>query len=180
MKRSGVEFGHSRRNLETAENPTRCMRCNRLRRRCLQRPNQYRLVCFGGPNTSNFEDVTGSPFPGTVYNGVLTSGGIRYAERFAGQTLGFSGDNDVLSGAPSNPLTLQVGAANQNLDVGFDNGTNDLIPCGLLGCSDPNGYGEGSLAALFPTLVSQVGFQSFFAENVGASIWSSSSGQMER
>ena len=133
-----------------------------------------------GPNTSNFEDVAGSPFPGTVYNGVLTSGGVRYAERFAGQTLGFSGDNDVLSGAPSNPLTLQVGAANQNLDVGFDNGTNDLIPCGLLGCSNPNGYGEGSFAALFPTLVSQVGFQSFFAENVGASIWSSSSGQMER
>ena len=76
-----------------------------------------------GPNTSNFEDVTGSPFPGTVYNGVLTSGGVRYAERFAGQTLGFSGNNDVLSGAPSNPLTLQLGAANQNLDVGTDNGT---------------------------------------------------------
>jgi hypothetical protein len=40
-----------------------------------------------------------------------------FAERFVGQTLGFSGNFDVLSGSPSDPLTLQVGDPNQNINV---------------------------------------------------------------
>src|SRR6476646_7240082 len=97
-----------------------------------------------GHQLIDFEDQPATPFPGTVYNGVLTSAGAQFAERFAGQTLSFNGDNDVLSGSPTGPLTLQPGAAGQNLDLGTDNGTHNLIPCGALGCSSPNGYGEGS------------------------------------
>lgn len=120
-----------------------------------------------GPSLVNFEDVAGVAFPGVVYNGILVSGGASLAERFVGQTLSFNGDNDVLSATATGPLTLQVGAANQNLDVGTDNGTHNLLGCGPRGCADPNGYGEGSFAILFPGLVSEFGYQGFFADSGG-------------
>ncbi|HEY0436058.1 MAG TPA: hypothetical protein VGC92_05425, partial [Phenylobacterium sp.] len=118
-----------------------------------------------GHQVIDFEDAAASPFPGTVYNGILTSGGAQLSERFAGQILGASGDNDTLSGSPTGPLTLQAGANSQNLDLGTDNGTHNLIPCGPLGCSDPNGYGEGAFAVLFPTLTSYFGLQEYFADS---------------
>lgn len=118
-----------------------------------------------GPNLVNFEDVPAVAFPGIVYDGILVSGGASLAERFVGQTLSFNGDNDVLSGTPTGPLTLQVGAANQNLDVGTDNGTHNLLGCGPRGCSDANGYGEGSFAILFSGLVSEFGYEGFFGDS---------------
>lgn len=121
-----------------------------------------------GKSLIDFEDAAASPFPGTVYNGVLASGGATLSERFAGQVLSFAGDNDVLSGNPTGPLTLQAGAANQNLDLGTDNGTHNLIPCGPRGCADPNGYGEGAFAVLFAGGTSYFGFQEFFADSPNA------------
>jgi hypothetical protein len=118
-----------------------------------------------GPNLVDFEDVAALPFPGVVYNGILVSGGAKLAERFVGQTLSFSGNSDVLSGIPTGPLTLQIGAANQNLDVGIENGTHNLLGCGPRGCLDANGYGEGSFAILFPGLVSEFGYQGLFGDS---------------
>lgn len=112
----------------------------------------------------DFEDAAAAPFPGVNYDGILNSGGARFAERFAGQNLSFSGGNDVLSGSPGGPLTLQTGAPGRNLDLGTDNGTHNLIPCGNLGCLDGNGYGEGSFAVLFAHPTSFFGFQQFFDE----------------
>ena len=121
-----------------------------------------------GPNTVDFEDVAGAPFPGVVYNGILTSDGVQFGKYFAGQTLSTNGPpsdpNDTLSNTASNPLTLQVGGANNNLSVGTDYGTNNLVGCGPLGCMDPNGYGEGSIAMVFPHLISQFGIETYFGD----------------
>jgi hypothetical protein len=118
-----------------------------------------------GHSTIDFEDQPAAAFPGVVYDGILTSDGQSFAERFVGQTLSFNGDNDVLSGSPSGPLTLQVGAASQNLDLGTDDGTHDLIPCGALGCSNADGYGEGSFAVRFAAPVSYFGMEQLFADS---------------
>ncbi len=122
------------------------------------------VVAYGttGPNVIDFEDVAAAAFPGVNYDGILTSGGATLAERFVGQTLSFSGDLDVLSGLPSGPLALQVGAAGENLAVGTDTGTNGLYPWGPKGAPLPDGYGEGSFAVLFSGDVSNFGFESFF------------------
>ncbi len=117
-----------------------------------------------GPNLVDFEDVAGAPFPGVVYNGILTSGTVQFGKYFAGQTVGSLGNNDTLTSTATNPLTLQVGGANNNLSVGTDDGTNNLIGCGALLCQDADGYGEGSIAMMFPHQISQFGIQMLFAD----------------
>jgi len=121
-----------------------------------------------GPNVVDFSDVAGAAFPGVNYDGVLVSGGARFAERFVGQTLGVLGANDTLSSSASGPLTLQTGLAGQNLAVGTDLGTNGLYPYGPVGFPGPDGYGEGSFAILFPGPVSTFGFESFFGDAASA------------
>ena len=113
------------------------------------------LTCDG---TVTFDDVTGGAAPGTNYDAVFESGGADFAERFAGQTLTANGDFDVLSGSPSNPLALQTGAANQNLNV-FDNaGSQVLTGLGPVGFPNSNAIGEGSFAVLFDFDQSEFGF----------------------
>lgn len=80
--------------------------------------------------------------------------GVRFAERFAGQTLGTippvgagMGPFDSISGLPAGPLLLQPGAPMQNLAVmGLDKQLNGV---GVLGSSQFDGVGEGSIAILF-------------------------------
>jgi hypothetical protein len=98
---------------------------------------------------STFDDVQGGAAPGVSYDGFLSSGGVRFAERFVGQTLSYNGNFDVVSGIPTNPLTLQAGLPGQNLDV-FDYATNVLTGLGPLGYPDIDAIGEGSMAMLFP------------------------------
>ncbi len=95
------------------------------------------------------------------------AGTAQFAERFVGQSLGFSGDFDVLSGTPVTPLALQVGMPDHNLDALMDEfGTvnlNGLGPVGYLPAlpvmnPDYDGIGEGSIAALFLSDYGQVGF----------------------
>ena len=107
---------------------------------------------------ATFEDVLGGNAPGTNYDGLLWSGGIQFAERFVGQTLSYNGNFDVVSGNPSNPLTLQTGLPGQNLDV-FDYTTNVLTGLGPLGFPDIDAIGEGSMALVLPTPQSSVSFQ---------------------
>ena len=112
------------------------------------------LTCDG---TVTFDDVTGGDQPGTNYDAVFESGGADLAERFAGQTLSANGDFDVLSGSPS-PLTLQTGAANQNLNV-FVNGSSQVLTgLGPVGFPAANAIGEGSFAVLFDFDQSEFGF----------------------
>ena len=113
------------------------------------------LTCDG---TVTFDDVTGGGQPGTNYDAVFESGGADLAERFAGQALSASGDFDVLSGSPSNPLTLQTGAANQNLNVFVNGSTQVLTGLGPLAFPNSNAIGEGSFAVLFDFDQSEFGF----------------------
>ena len=89
-----------------------------------------------------FDDVLGGETPGTNYDGFVWSGGLKFAERFMGQTVSYSGDFDVVSGTPISPLTLQVGTPGQNLDV-FAYTTNVLAGLGHLGYPDLDAIGEG-------------------------------------
>jgi len=128
------------------------------------------IVPYGsvGPNLVDFEDVAGAGCPGVNYDTILLTGGASLAERFAGQILTYEGDNDVLSGTPTAPLTLQVGAPGQNLAVGQDTGTNGLYPYGPLGFPHPEGYGEGAFAILFPAPVSQFGLEGYYGGSAAA------------
>jgi len=105
-----------------------------------------------------FDDVLGGDTPGTSYDSFVWSGGMKFAERFLGQTLSSSGEFDVVSGIPIDPLTLQVGTPGQNLDV-FAYNTNVLTGLGHLGYPDMDAIGEGSIAMYFPVPQSRVSFQ---------------------
>ncbi len=94
---------------------------------------------------ATFDDVLGGESPGTNYDGLVWSGGMQFAERFMGQTIGYAGDFDVVLGFPSSPLILQVGAPGQNLDV-FAYVTNVLAGLGPIGYPDLDAIGEGSIA----------------------------------
>ena len=104
-----------------------------------------------------FGDLDGGPNPGTNYDGLIATGGMLFAERFAGQSLGYSGDFDVVTGSPSNPLLLQVGAAGANLNV-FDYNGHVLNGLGPLLFPDLDAIGEGAMAMQFPVPQSQVRF----------------------
>jgi hypothetical protein len=90
------------------------------------------------------------------YDGILVSGGLKFAERFKGQTRAdlIVGPYtfDELSGSPTSPLELQIGAANENVNVAtwFDQVVDGLGPGSWVG--------EGSLAVLFPSPQSQFKF----------------------
>src|SRR5215831_15037128 len=107
------------------------------------------------PQLVDFTDIAGGATPGTNYDGVVVSGGLLFAERFVGQTVGFSAEFDVISGSPSNPLMPQVGAPGQNLDV-FDYAGNVLDGLGNIGYPDIDAIGEGSISIYFPIPQSRV------------------------
>jgi len=107
------------------------------------------------PVTVTFSDVDGGEAPGTNYDGVLSSGGLSFSERFAGQSVSSSGDFDVITGLPTNPLEPEAGEAGQNLDV-FDYEGNVLTGLGALGYPDGDAIGEGSIAIWFSAAQSMV------------------------
>lgn len=139
----------------------------------LARPAAAQLTSVApGTLTTNtlatIEDIAGA-LTGTNYDGIVTSGGLTFAERFAGQIRTTDGDFDVLSGTPSSPLTLQVGAVNQNIAVvDTDEATGNVIGgLGPLSFPDDDAIGEGSLAVLFPTNQFEFGFDIFGSGNGG-------------
>lgn len=116
-----------------------------------------------GTGLIEFDDVPGGAAPGTNYNAIFESNGADFGERFFGQTLSASGDNDVLSGSPLGALSLVAGAAGQNLNVfeGTYGGITSQLLTGLgpLGYPDFGAIGEGSFAVLFDFDQSQFGFR---------------------
>ncbi len=116
------------------------------------------LSCAG---IVTFEDAAGGPAPGTNYDAIFESDGADFAERFIGQTLSYSGFFDILSGTPSNPLRLQIGSPNKNLNVYQYEGNGSQVLCGLGGFFGFPNYaaiGEGSFAVLFDFDQSEFGF----------------------
>ena len=61
-------------------------------------------VSPGALTTNALADFTSLPFGNT--DSIVTLGGAHFGERLAGQTLSFSAEFDVVTGAPSLPLTL--------------------------------------------------------------------------
>lgn len=104
---------------------------------------------------ANFEDVVGGEAPGMSYDVPLWSGGVLFGERFLGQSIGYSGLYDVITGTPSNPLQIQAGAVGQNLSV-FAYVTNVLTGLGNLGWPDIDAIGEGSIAIALPVNQSRI------------------------
>jgi hypothetical protein len=124
--------------------------------------NQVTYASLTGTELVTFEDLPQIAAPGTNYNTIFVSGGVSFAERFAGQSLATVGGFDQLSGLPSGGLSLQVGAANQNINVfagdyagKYGNVLNGLGPAGF---PSFDAIGEGSFAMLFSTDQSQFGF----------------------
>jgi hypothetical protein len=123
--------------------------------------NEVDYATLSGAGFIDFESLTGGAPPGTNYDGIISIPGASFAERFAGQVLGSSGNSDTLSGTPSGPLDLQVGAANQNLVVyAFAPDGNQIGGLGPVGFPDFNAIGEGSVAILFERDQSEFGFES--------------------
>jgi len=122
-----------------------------------------------GPNKVDFENVVSDPpLLGVHFDEILdvvTANAdprvVSFAERFVGQTLSFNGDFDVLSGMPTEPLTLQPGAADRNIAVSTFAGSSVLLPYGRAGFPEIFGAGEGAFAVLFPAPVSEFGIQVF-------------------
>lgn len=80
---------------------------------------------------------------------------------------------DVLSGTPTEPLTLQPGAPGRNLGlantVGLPTDSN-LLGCGDAGCTNAGGFGEGAFAVMFPGPVSEFGFISGGGDTSGETV----------
>lgn len=97
----------------------------------------------------DFESLVGGPNPGTNYDNIISMSGISFGEMFAGQTLGFNGLYDVITGSPSGPLTLVAGLPNQNLHIISAGGSNVLDGLGASGWPNQSAIGEGAVAVLF-------------------------------
>lgn len=112
-----------------------------------------------------FEDVAvdnSAPFGLTNYNGIVTSGGQSFAERFVGQTLGAVtiglDEFDTLAGPATGPLLALSGLPSENLAVFNDLSGHTLAGVGPQGF-DNNGIGNGAIAMLFATNQSYFGFE---------------------
>jgi len=134
---------------------------------------QISQVSYGsltGTKFVDFDDIAGVGPPGINYDSVFSSNGVGFAERFVGQTVSPTGDNDQLGGATSGTLELQAGAAGRNLSVLTGMGTQVLAGLGPSGFPNDSARGEGAFAVLFPTNQSQFGFELFGGEGGTANI----------
>lgn len=121
--------------------------------------NTVAYASLTGTQLITFDDVAGGGAPGTNYDAIFESGNTAIGERFIGQSVVANGEFDSLSGAPSAPLKLTVGAAGQNLNV-FTNGSSQVLTgLGPAGFPNFNSIGEGAYAVLFDFDQSEFGFQ---------------------
>jgi len=132
--------------------------------------NQVSPGTLTGGALITFDDVAGGGAPGTNYDGIFESGTAAFAERFVGQTLSSSGNFDVLSGTPSGPLALQLGAPGQNLNVFVNFSSQVLTGLGPLGFPNFDAIGEGSFAVLFDFDQSEFAFDLVGGNNGSATV----------
>ena len=121
--------------------------------------NTVTYASLTGTQLITFDDVAGGGAPGTNYDAIFESGNTAIGERFVGQSVVANGNFDTMSGAPSAPLKLTVGAAGQNLNVFTNSGSQVLTGLGPRGFPDFEAIGEGAFAVLFDFDQSEFGFQ---------------------
>jgi hypothetical protein len=122
-----------------------------------------------GAATVSFNELAANAFDSVTLDGLLSSGGVQFGERFAGQELAVAKAprpgavaqdwfDDLSFGAPTAGLTLLAGAAGANLGA-YHYGDADgaaLFGAGpLAGAAD----GFGAISARFAAPVSALGFQ---------------------
>lgn len=125
--------------------------------------SQVDPASIAGTTLIGFNDFPTTP---TEHDAIVQLGGAAFAERFAGQVLSQSGPFDVLSGAPTGPLSLQVGAPGHNVHTLFDSPSQaqviDGLGPGVIGEGETaiivDKVGEGAIAVLFDTDISEFAF----------------------
>ncbi|MBT9491424.1 MAG: PEP-CTERM sorting domain-containing protein [Paucibacter sp.] len=119
--------------------------------------------------------------PDGLLEGLISSGGVQFGERFAGQELSVTkaprpGEiaqdwfDDLSFGLPSNGLLLQAGANGANLGV-YDYGDARAQALAGIGPQNPDGsdpFGFGAISARFASGQQAIGFQLRDANGGGA------------
>lgn len=112
-------------------------------------------VCLVNPQTLNlaqiitFDDQPAGWDPGHKVDEPLRLSGASFAERFAGQSLGTTGDFDTVDGRALSPLTLLPGAPGESLSIVRLYASNILNGYGPAGFPRTHAQGEGAIAVLF-------------------------------
>ncbi|WP_422016267.1 PEP-CTERM sorting domain-containing protein [Roseateles sp.] len=122
--------------------------------------------------TVSFNELLANPFDSVLIEGLLTSGGVQFGERFAGQELAIAKAprpgavaqdwfDDLSFGSPTAGLTLLAGALGANLGAyhygdGYGAALAGIGPQNADG-SDP--FGFGAISARFAAPVSGLGLQ---------------------
>ncbi|MEM9353838.1 MAG: PEP-CTERM sorting domain-containing protein [Planctomycetota bacterium] len=107
----------------------------------------------------DFNSLPSAPFPGVSTEGVVDLDGASFAEHFAGQAIGVSGDFDTVSGSPNDPLALVPGAVGENITVGNVGGIVAIAGLGPNAWPLASANGEGSLAILFDDDTAEFGLE---------------------
>lgn len=130
----------------------------------------------------NFEDLPPAAPEGSLLEGLVSSGGVLFGERFAGQELSLrlaprpgaiaqDWFDDLSFGTPLPGLQLLAGAAGANLGV-YDYGDSDRQALAGIGPQHPDGsdpFGFGAISARFAAPVSALGLQ--IREAHGGQAW---------
>ncbi|SHI78539.1 hypothetical protein SAMN05444000_10356 [Shimia gijangensis] len=96
-----------------------------------------------------FDDLPSGFGVGRQIEGILDQNGVRFGERFSGQSLTVQGDFDGVEGTASAPLTLLPGAPGETLGILRLMRTSVLQGHGPRGFPRAEAVGEGAIAAIF-------------------------------
>lgn len=122
--------------------------------------------------TVTFSELVAQPFDSVLIDGLLSSGGVLFGERFAGQELAVAKAprpgaiaqdwfDDLSFGSPTAGLTLLAGAAGANLGAYHygDAGGAALTGIGPQNTDGSDPFGFGAISARFTSSVSALGLQ---------------------
>lgn len=130
--------------------------------------NEVAYASLAGPTVS-FNELAAGVFDNAYFDGLLTSGGVQFGERFAGQELAVAKAprpgavaqdwfDDLSLGAPTAGLTLLAGATGANLGA-YHYGDADGAALFGMGPLAGSADGFGAISARFAAPVSALGLQ---------------------
>jgi len=134
--------------------------------------NEVAYASIAGGATVSFNELAANAFDTVMLDGLLSSGGVQFGERFAGQELAVAKApragsvaqdwfDDLSFGSPTAGLTLLAGAAGANLGA-YHYGDADAAALAGIGPQNSDGsdpFGFGAISARFAAPVSALGLQ---------------------